>query len=91
LNIPGKEVIEMDVNLLNNLPIPTNYIGANESKPNLHNESEFLFKHDENKIKPDDVMMDLEEVKNFLYMLIGGKSIHVSANAEKGLNVNKIA
>lgn len=81
----------MDFNITTNIPIPTNYINANEARPNLRNESEFLYKHDINTVKLDDVMMDLEEVKNFLYMLIGGRSVHITSNAEKGLNVNKTA
>jgi hypothetical protein len=39
----------------------------------------------------DDVMMNLEDVKNFFFMLIGGSLAKVSADDMKGKNINAMA
>lgn len=43
-----------------------------------------------NQVKLEDVMMDLEEVKNFLYMVVGG-GVHVKHDEKLGSVVNKLA
>ncbi len=37
------------------------------------------------------VMMDLEEVKSFLYMVVGGGSLRVKQGEKVGANVDKLA
>ncbi len=42
-------------------------------------------------VKPDETMMDIEEVKNFFFMLIGAGDSNGSLNDVKGANVNLLA
>ena len=43
------------------------------------------------KIDYEKVIMDSEEVKNFLFMLIGADNSRISAKGNKGSNVNVMA
>lgn len=75
----------------NNYSIPNLELNKNIRMPaaegnsvpaNITGRSEFNY---------DDVMMNLEDVKNFLFMLIGGNLAKITAADIKGKNVNTTA
>jgi hypothetical protein len=43
------------------------------------------------KFEFEQVMMDIEDVKNFLYMVLSGRGINLIQDADLGKNVNKYA
>lgn len=92
IEIPRKEVHGMDTNMI--------YLGtAHYTKPAFSDEAVRLpaasvenhSAHERQKFDYDTVMMDLEDVKNFLYMLIGGSLLRVKDSENLGVNVNKTA
>jgi hypothetical protein len=82
---PGKEVFDMEVNL-NNIPIQNYHIniGAHSG----HEQGEVAVQKSKPQVKLEDVMMDINDVKDFLYMLLGARNIHRGAQGSKGSNVN---
>jgi len=63
-----------------------------EAKNNFVSESDGFFPgaSRKNRIDIDDIMMDLEEVKHFLYMVIGG-GVQVKEDDKAGHVINKLA
>ena len=43
------------------------------------------------KFEFEQAMMDIEDVKNFLYMVLSGRGINLVQDADLGKNVNKYA
>jgi len=75
----------MDVNLINTLN-PSSYESQNTELTNLS----LPDKNVQIKIQ-EKVMMDLKDVQNFLYMLIGSNLSVNSNNSSVGSNINTIA
>ncbi|MDY6969987.1 MAG: hypothetical protein SVR08_15210 [Spirochaetota bacterium] len=81
----------MEVGLVNGFSFPHPNLEKNITQETLFNEVEVPVKTEKIKIDYDEVMMGPDELRNFLFMLIGAEIPKSSNEAGKGANINLLA
>ena len=81
----------MDVTNINNQSIPNIEHNNNIRVPVSSNDELPVDISTNNDLNYDKVVMNLEDVKNFLFMCIGGNITKVPANQTIGHNLNTLA
>ncbi len=81
----------MEVTTLNNYSFPNIDFSNNIRVPKAEGFDVPANISKKSEINYDDIMMNLEDVKNFFFMLIGGNLAKVAAEDVKGKNINTMA